>query len=594
MRNFLIIIFLLFSAAAFSQNAALAKNYFQQGEFEKSRHVYEQLVKSSPTRLDYLIGLIQNLQQLEEFEEAERLIEGRIRRVRNQPQLYVELGYNYFLQNKTDKADESFRQALEAVETNPNLGYTIGRAFHDYSMLDEAILAYQKAMELNDRLDYNIQIAQVYGEQGNLDKMFNSFLDMVERNPNQRSNIQRYLSNYIDEDPSTDANVILRQALLQRTQKNPDIIYNELLSWLFVQQKEYKKAFTQERAIFRRVGDNDLSGIINLANIALSDTDYDSARDIIDYVIENAFIPQTRLNGYEILMQIEVETATPKRYAEIEKKFQDLLTEYGSGRESLRLQLDYNHFLAFKNNKKEEAIANLRKLLKASLGTYEEARVKMELADVLVFDEKFNQALVYYSQIQSSVQSDALAQEARFKVARTSYFKGDFEWALIQLDVLKKSTSQLIANDAMELSILINDNSWEDTTQTALKKYAHADLLDLQEKYTEAIIALDEILTYHKGESIEDEVLLKQGGIYEKVGEYEKAESNYLTLLQYYSDDILADDALFRLAKLYETKLGQPEKAKEYYERIVFDHADSIYFVEARRKFRMLRGDAIN
>lgn len=594
MRKILFILFLLFSAAGFSQNVALAKNYFQQGEFEKSRHVYQQLVNSNPTRLDYLVGLVQSLQQLEEFDEAERAIRNRIARIKNQPQLWVELGYNFYLQNKLEEAEESFKEALENVKSNPNLGYTVGRSFHDYNLLDEAIIAYQTAMELNDKLDYNVQVAQIYGEQGNLEKMFNSFLDVIERNPSFKSNAQRYFSMYIEEDPSHEPNIVLRQALLQRTQKNPEIIYNELLSWLFVQQKEYKKAFTQERAIYRRGGENDLNGIVNLSKIAIADGDYDSAREIIDYVVENAFTPYIRLQGNEILMKIEVETATPKQYAQVEKKFEKLFEEHGTGKTTLMLQIDYNHFLAFKSQKKEEAIANLRKLLKESLSPFEESRVKMELADILVSDEKFNQALVLYSQIQNKIQSDALAQEARFKVARTSYFKGDFEWAQTQLDVLKKSTSQLIANDAMQLSLLIRDNSWEDSTQTALKKYARADLLDLQEKHIEAIQALDEILTSHKGESIEDEALLKQGMIYEKVGDYQRAESNYLKIIQFYSQDILADDALFYLARLYETKLGQPEKAKEYYEQIVFNHADSIYFVEARRKFRMLRGDAIN
>jgi len=228
------------------------------------------------------------------------------------------------------------------------------------------------------------------------------------------------------------------------------------------------------------------------------------------------------------------------------------------------------------------------------LTIYEEARVKMELADILVVDEKFNQALIYYSQIQNKVRNDALAQEARFKVARTSYFKGDFEWAQTQLDVLKKSTSQLIANDAMQLSLMIKDNSLEDSLQTALKKYARADLLELQERHQEAIALLEEILVEHQGESIEDEALLKQGLIYEKIENYEQAERNYLKIVQFFGHDILADDALYYLARLYETKLDDPTKAKAYYEQLLFNHQDSIYFVEARRKFRMLRGDEIN
>jgi len=186
-----------------------------------------------------------------------------------------------------------------------------------------------------------------------------------------------------------------------------------------------------------------------------------------------------------------------------------------------------------------------------------------------------------------------LAQEARFKVAKTSYYKGDFIWAQVQLDVLKKSASQLIANDAMQLSLMIRDNSLEDSTQTALKLYARADLLALQKKETEAISVLNEILENHKGEKIEDEALLKMGELYEIKNDYIKAETSYLTLIQFYNDDILADDAHFHLAKLYETKLDQPEKAKQYYEQIIFNFADSIYFVEARKKFRILRGDEI-
>ena len=55
----------------------------------------------------------------------------------------------------------------------------------------------------------------------------------------------------------------------------------------------------------------------------------------------------------------------------------------------------------------------------------------------LFSQQKFNQALVLYTQIQLGVKNSRLAQEARFKVAKTSYYKGDFDWAETQLKVLK-------------------------------------------------------------------------------------------------------------------------------------------------------------
>lgn len=592
MRNFFLLFFLFASAIGFAQSDALAKNYFEQGEFEKALSIYEKLSQTSPYRMDYFMGVVESNQQLENFSEVERLIKQRIADTKNMPQLYVELGYNYSIQGKTDLAADNYQKAIQSIEDNTSFTYHVGRAFQKYSLLEEAIAVYESAMALNDKMDFNLQLAQIYGEQGKLQKMFESYLNIIERNQSFKNTAQRYFSMYVNEDPTNEANIILRNALLRRSQQNPEVLYNELLSWLFVQQKEYQKAFTQEKAIYRRVGD-DLSRIVDLSYIAIADEDYDNAREIVNYVIESSYTPQNRLQGNQILMQMEVATARPSDYPAIEKRFEKLLDEFGRNKETHGLQIDYNHFLAFRNNKKEVAISNLRTLLKEQLTAYQEARVKMELADILVFDEKFNQALIYYSQIQRKVQSDALAQEARFKVARTSYFKGDFDWAQVQLDVLKKSTSQLMANDAMQMSLLIKGNSLEDSTQTALKKYANADLLALQEKNTEAIAVLEEILVNHKGETIEDEVWLKQGEIYEKIGDYSKAETNYLKIIQFYADDILADDALFRLARIYE-KLDQPEKAKEQYERILFNHADSIFFIEARKKYRMLRGDAIN
>ncbi|MBG44677.1 MAG: hypothetical protein CL530_11995 [Aequorivita sp.] len=593
MRNILFILFLFTVAASYAQSDALAKNYFEQGQFEKSLRIYEKLNKESPYRLDYFMGMVQSNQQLENFTEAERLIKEKLDNGRNFPQLYVELGYNYSLQNQPELASLNYNKAIEAIETNPNFSYNIGSTFEKYSLLEEAVTAYEKAMSLSDKLDFNMQLAQIYGEQGKLEKMFDSYLGLVEKNNAFKGAAQRYFSLYTTEDPSNEANLLLKKTLLQRSQQNPDILYNELLSWLFIQQKEYKKAFIQEKAIYKRIGE-DLGGITELAYIAIADEDYEVGREVVNYIIDNSYTPQNKLQGNQILMKMEVKTATPKQYAEVEKKFENLLDEFGRNRETYLLQIDYNHFLAFQNNKKEAAIENLKNLAKQNLTAYQEARVKMELADILVFDEKFNEALIYYSQIQKKVQSDVLAQEARFKVARTSYFKGDFEWAQVQLDVLKKSTSQLMANDAMQLSLLIRDNSLEDSTQTALKKYARADLLAFQDRNSEAIDTLEDILTNHKGEKIEDEALLKQGEIYEKQGKYQQAEANYLKIIEFYNEDILADDAHYRLAKIYEDKLGQPDKAKAQYEAIIFNFADSIYFVDARKKYRALRGDVIN
>ena len=594
MRSICFLLLFFASANLFAQNDLLAKNYFEQGNYDKALAIYNKLYKKNPGRVDYVIAIVTSYQQLERFPEAEALLKERIGGRRINPQFIVELGYNYSLQNKDSIASNYYDEAIRFLDASPIYATTVATTFQKYGLLDEAVETYENGMELSPERDYNSQLARLYGEQGRLDKMFDKYIELIERNPSYTSMAQRNFSLYIIEDPLNEANVMLRKSLLTKLQKDPKVLYNKLLSWLFIQQKDFKKAFTQEKAIYKRTDEDDLSGIVDLALITMAAEDYENAETMINFTIDHAPTPEFRMQGYQYLMKIALETATEKEYLAIEKQFEKLLTEYGTGVSTYLLQIDYNHFLAFKARKTERAISNLKTLTKGNLNVRQEAKVKMKLADILVFDEKFNKALIYYSQIQSKIKSDVIAQEARFKVARTSYFKGDFPWAQLQLEVLRKSASQLIANDAMELSLMISDNSLEDSTQTALKKFARADLLSLQLKNREAIIVLDELLLNHKGESIEDEALLMQGELYEKLGDFNKAEANYKKLVEFYKEDILADDAHYKLARLYELELQLPELAKAMYEQIIFNFEDSIYFVEARKKFRMLRGDEIN
>ncbi len=591
---FYIVLFFAFLASA--QSEQLAKNYIEQGQYEKALSVYQKLYNKNPNRMNYLLGLVGAHQQLEKFDEAKKILTERVKKDPNNAQLLVEFGHHYDLQGKSEEARSYYKQAIEKYNNNDtNHAYSLAQTFEKYNLLDEAALIYEKGMEDNPRANFNVQLAKIYGEQGKLEKMFDSYLALLQLQPNYINIVQRNFSDYINEDPTSEANVIFRRLLIKRLQQNPDILYNEMLSWLFVQQKEFKKAFIHEKAIYKRNDDLGPQGIIDLARIAISEKDIKSATEILNYILETPASRDMKLTAHKIILKAKVDNASKKDYKTIVEQYNTVFQEYGKSRETISLQIDYAHFLAFNQDKKQEAIAFLKDLIQRErLSRFQSSRIKMKIADILVLDQKFNQALIYYTQVQNALKNNFLAQDARFKVAKTSYYKGDFAWAQTQLDVLKSSTSQLIANDAMELSLIISDNSQEDSTQTALKIFAKADLLAFQNKNEEAIATYEKILTDHKGEKIEDETFLRQAKLFEKEKQFDKAKVNYLKIIEFYNNDILADDAYYWLAELYATELGEPEKAKELYEKIIFNHADSIYFVDARKKYRTLRGDAIN
>lgn len=592
-RIFVLLIFLLLQTVA-AQEDFLAKQYFGDGEYEKAVVFFEKLVEQNPRRTDYAEGLVACYQQLERYLDAEKFLLEKIALGNAYPTFYIELGYNYAIQDLNEKSKEQYNKAISIIEKNPNFGYGIGFRFQKYAILDYAIMAYSKAMELNPKLDYNFQMARIYGEQGDIDKMYRSYIKLIIEEKSSISNVLRNFDDFVTSDPENENNIKLKAILLEGAQKNPNLRWNELLSWLFVQQKQYNSAFRQEKAIFKRMDGNSVYRLKNLGELALEDSDTEVAQSIFEYIVENTNDAVTKLNAQLKLIDILLLNPGKKTLEGVQKQYEELISIHGYKSQTLQLQIAYANFLTFKKDNPVPAIDILKKSLALPLNKRGIAFVKSALGDILVFDKKFNEALIYFSQIQKSLKNDVLGQDARYKVAQTSFYKGDFDWALTQLKVLRSSTSQLIANDAMQLSLLISDNSLEDSTQTALKKYARADLLAYQNKTTEAISELDGILQNHKGEKIEDEALLKLGELLESQKDYEAAKFNYQKIIEFYGSGILADDALFALGELYRKVLNEPEKAKAQYEKILYNYQDSYFFPQARQYFRKLRGDAIN
>ncbi|MFK7780727.1 tetratricopeptide repeat protein [Psychroserpens sp.] len=592
MKQFLIIIFIFSCMLGSSQNEQLADSYFKRGEFEKALISYKKLYEKNQGNYKYLYKLIETHQQLEQYDDAQIILLERISKSNN-PSLLVELGYNYQLKGDTEISETYYTDAIIAIDQNPAFTYSVAKRLQDHSLLEKAIIVYKKGMILNPKQNYNVQLARIYGELGNIEEMFSNYIDYIQSKPTFLNNGKRAFSDFISENSDNENNITLRKLLLKKIQAQPDEMWYDMLSWLYIQEKAYNKAFVQEKALYKRNPES-LGRITDLALSAVNEKKYETANTIFNYILENSQDIETRLTAHQYRLDIEVKNANKKELKDIQEKYQELFKQYGTYEQTISLQIAYGDFLAFNLHEPKEASNFLKESLELELSLFQEATVKLKLGDILVFQEKFNEALIYYSQIQANLKNSTISQQARYKVAKTSYYKGDFEWAESQLKILKSSTSQLIANDALDLKLLISDNIQEDSLHAALRLYSKADLFAFQNKNEDAISLLDTILKEHKGETIEDQALYMQAKLFEKTKQYEKALVNYEYIIANYRDDILADDAHFYLAQLYQTQLGEPEKAKPLYENIIFNHEDSIYFIEARKRFRMLRGDAIN
>ncbi len=567
---------------------------YQKGDYKSALPMYKTLHEKNRVQREYLKRLLTCYQQLGAYDEASAVISKQKKDFPTQISMEVEAGYNLQLQNKKTEAEIRYANALKGLEKYPQEVYNVGYAFKEINQLDHALAAYEISRSVNPQIVTGIQEAQIYGEKGETEKMFNAYLDMIELDEEYLSSIQRYTAPFVSDDPADKNNLLYRKILLQRAQNNPKNAYNQLLSWLYVQQKQYDKALIQEKSIYNRTQGN-TQKIVELGIIALDNKDYLTAKDAFQFVLDNNKNEQLFFTLKNYLFQTEIALATNETdFLALEKEFDTFFDEFGMQSKTIPVQLTYADYLTFEKNKPKEAIFLLQNSLNLPVSNLVKGTVKVKLADILVYDNQFNQALILYSQVQLELKNSSLAQNARFKVARTSYFKGDFDWANTQLSVLKSSTSQLIANDALDLHLLILNNIGQDSLKRPLELFARAQLLSYQNKTGQSIDTLQIILDEFKGSAVEDDALVFQAELYAGLRQYKKAEANYLTVTGNYDKSILIDKAVYRLAQLYQTELNRPDLAKEYYEKILFNYPSSIYLVDARKQYRSLRGDLIN
>ncbi|MGG7035621.1 MAG: tetratricopeptide repeat protein [Flavobacterium sp.] len=589
MKKLFIYIALSFSLSIFAQIDQLAQNYFDRSDFEKALISYEDLLKSQPYNNLFFQRKIECYQQLSQFDKADKSLNEQLKRT-NQPHLLVELGYNFQLQKDTVKARNYYEQSLKKVKQQPSNVYTVAATFERHSLLQYALKSYRIASETDSKLNFNYQTAILNGQLGNFELMIDQLLTESQNNAGYYIMIQNQLSRFLTEDTNGSFAASLKKALLLRAQKTQDVFWNRYLSWFFVQQKEYGKAFVQEKAIYKRETES-LSTIMNLAELTMDEKETETAKEILTFVLENTQDFALKIKSHSYLLNMKIEIASEQEYESIRLELEGMMKQFGVSPYTLQLQILQAHFLAF-NIKNPEAGKNvLKSALNLPLNQFQKADVKMELADILLYEEKFNQALIYYSQIEEDLKNNDVGHQASLKAAKTSYFKGDFEWALKQFKELKAASTQLIANDALELFLIINDNTVADSTHVALKKFARGDYLLYQNKTQGALLQFLAILKEDKGNEIEAITRCRLGEIYEKQNDFASALSQYQYIIDNFSDGIYADEALYFSAEIYNKQLKDVEKAKALYEKIIFNHQDSIYFVDARIKFRQLRGD---
>lgn len=592
--------FVLLPLLAPAQDSKLAQQYYQDGEFEKAAVLYEKLYVQNNKNDFYFDRYIECMLASEKFDDVENALKKELKDDPNNIRLYVTYGNLYERQFQEDKAKEQYEKAIKKMPADQYQITRLAGAFSNLTKYDLAIQAYEAgAALLKDNEVFSFNLAELYRRKGDIPKMLENYLNSVTSYPERlntvKSQLQRNLTNQ-------DDYAELQAQLYDRIQKNPEAYhFTELLQWVFIQTKDYKNALRQAKALDRRLNENG-ARIFQLATTAFNDKDYDAAVASFDYIVtdlgnSSPFYLDSKRESLRArrLKLVEGFSYTEPELRVVEKAYEDFLNETGRNRATAGIVAELADLEAFYLNDLSKAIVLLNEMIAyPGIDAKTQAQGKLSLGDFYLMKDEIWESTLLYSQVDKDFVEDQLGHEARFRNAKLSYYNGDFQWAQSQFDVLKSSTSKLIANDALDLSVFIIDNLGLDTTDTALRLYANADLLTFQNRFGEAFAKLDSLLSAFPKHSLEDDVLYARAKVYSKQRNYPEAISLYQQIVEKYPEEIRADNAIFEMAELYEQQMSDTAKAMELYEKIFLDYSSSTFSIEARKRFRRLRGDNVN
>ncbi len=596
-------LFLLSTAIGFAQPSTdeqLAIQFYQNKEFDKALDYYEKLYNKKSPQL-YYTPYLNCLLETKDFKKAEKIVKKQIKQNPEQLNLQVDLGTVYTKSDEPEKAKSAWDQTIKLIKEDEQV-FTVANSFNAIRQFDYSIAAYLKGRKISQtNYPYSFELAEIYKTKGDKLAMINELLDALEINESYIQSVQNALQTSFGNDTDSKQNEVLKTELLKRIAKNSDkTILSELLIWMQIQQKDWEGAFIQAKALDKRKKEEG-NRVMALAQLFAQNEAYDIAIKAYNFVIAKGpdvyYYSNARMELLNVsyLKVVSKGNYTSADLIELEKNYNVTITELGKSASTAPLLKNLAHLQAFYLNKSTDAIALLEETIAMpQLSAPTQADCKLELADILLMTGNVWDASLLYSQVEKANKYDIVGQEAKFRNARISYYTGDFGWAQAQLDVLKGSTSKLIANDAMELSLVISDALAEDTTTTPLEIVARGDLLAFQNKDELAKLTYDSVNTLFPNNVLCNRILYKKAQLELKRGKYNDAIVFYEELLKKNSEDIYADDALFKLADINENQLKNNDKAKELYQQLLEKYPGSLYVVEARKRFRKLRGDAIN
>lgn len=590
----LFVFFGLLPKGAFAQaNYESAREYLDAKQYQKAHDIYKTLYSNSPDSKDIYDDYLFTLMALKDFKQAESVAKSRLKKESNNPIMMVALGNIYKADKKEKKANELFDQALSYINGDDIVTQQIANDFSKNNNDEWAIKTYERAVQVTQSPAlYAAALARLYNKTDRVEEAISILIKSQNGMQQMYGDVSTESSLLEIIGTDADKQKLAQKAIIKLVNEQPDNYnYTYLLTWIFSVQNNWSQALVQVQALEKRSNDKGKL-LIEFANSAAKKNEFFVAEKayntILDYGEQNPRY-QTAREGILQMQVQQIENNPTITKAEIDncaKGFETYLEQFPAGFGSTMVQ-QYAYLEAQHNNNISKAIALLQKAISLQIGNkFFIGNCKLQLGDYYIISGDVWEAALAYAQVDKGFREDALGEEARFRNAKLSYYQNDFEQAQGQLSVLKASTSELIANDALFLSVQITENIPKDSNMVPLERFAAAELLLFQNKDKEAESLLDSIAQAFPKNALADDILLQRSKIASKHKDYNKAIDYLKQIIERYGKDVLADDAQFRIAEIYAKKLNNNTAAKQAYEQLIIDFPGSSFVQQSQKMLR--------
>jgi len=604
MKLLFITILTFYGFLGFSQGnekELLAQEYMNAGQYDKAIVLFEEIYSKNSSTYIY-DSYLECLLKTEDWKAAEKLIQKHKRNNPLIPRFYVDEGYVQLLQNNIKQSDKIFNDAIKWAISSEQLIIDLSNAFQIRELNNWAIQTLSAGKkQFPQSTTLKIQLAGLYMKAGKYSEMLDEYFILLENPFFGVEELQKHIQSLLMEDRDGQISITFKNKLLEKIQKypsNPD--YNRLLVWNYELNGEFEKAFIQAKAYDKRTkNDGDFS--FDVAQLCVSNKNYTIAEDALSFIVSLGSDKSLFDDANDLLLEVKYLKLTDNPASQksdfiaLSEELKQSLNNSTYKRNRYKTLMRLAYIEAFYISQPDAALSHLNQIINTpGYQPYEYANAKMLQGDIMLLKDEVWEASLLYSQVEKAFKNDTLGFYAKFKNARLYYFLGEFDYASAQLEILRGATSKLIANDAMELFLVIQENVDEDSSYVPLEKFAKANMLAFCLKYDDALLVLDTILKSFPNHPILDDAIYKRAEIYMALKQYDKAASELKTIISAYYYDILADNALFMLGNIYEYYIPDKEQAMKYYLQLISDFPGSILINDARQHYRAIRGDNLN